>query len=115
MAFGFATAAPPAFRLWPERPEKTVMGAPKASYAPFYLSGAEKDWSSATAQLAGRKRYLARHDGAKAESAIQAALKSQLTGGPDDRTASFLQFINSCINSNIPNFDHLFPKLNQHF
>lgn len=44
-------------------PIETVMMAPRASYAPFYLrSSAEKDFSAdQPPRLAGRKRYPARH------------------------------------------------------
>lgn len=59
VAFGFA-------RLSPDTPAKesalveTVMMGPRASYAPFYLSGKVLDWSDPDARPAGRKRYLRR-------------------------------------------------------
>lgn len=44
--------------------QETIMGAPRASYAPFYLAGQFKDYSQADdkqTRLAGRKRYLPRY------------------------------------------------------
>ncbi|MEL7027583.1 MAG: RAMP superfamily CRISPR-associated protein, partial [Pseudomonadota bacterium] len=52
------------FALWPENgPVETIMGPPKPSFAPFYLEGTEKDYSTGAGdlKLAGRKRYLPRH------------------------------------------------------
>lgn len=42
---------------------RTVMAAPRASFAPFYLRGRFKDYSSSDSdtRLAGRKRYLPRY------------------------------------------------------
>lgn len=59
-AFGFATidAATPAVA---SAEISTVMMGPRASFAPFYLRGPEKDWSSDHARLAGRKRYFPQH------------------------------------------------------
>lgn len=68
LLFGFG-------RLDPETPAvvsdelRTLMTGPRASYAPFYLSGPIKDWtdegevasSSDKARLAGRKRYPPRY------------------------------------------------------
>lgn len=62
VAFSFAMPVPgPAPRL--SDPIATVMMAPRASFAPFYLrSAAEKDYSAdSPPKLAGRKRYLPRH------------------------------------------------------
>jgi CRISPR-associated protein (TIGR03986 family) len=44
------------------KPFETVMGTPRASFAPFYLEGTIKDWSLATGdtRIAGRKRYVPR-------------------------------------------------------
>lgn len=64
--FGVAYLQPgmPA-EIWPESsgpgkkpPIETVQGAPRASFAPFYLSGTIKDYSSPQSKLAGRKRYI---------------------------------------------------------
>ncbi|MFS8037560.1 RAMP superfamily CRISPR-associated protein [Xanthobacter sp. AM11] len=59
----------------------TVMMAPRASYAPFYLrSEAEKDYSAATQpKLAGRKRYLPRRTPDMAFAAAQTQMQTQLT------------------------------------
>lgn len=60
VAFGFAKSTSPV-KL--SAPITTVMAAPRASFAPFYLKGREKDWSPDTGsdtQLAGRKRYIPR-------------------------------------------------------
>lgn len=61
----------------------TVMGVPCASFAPFYLRGRYKDYSSAepATQLAGRKRYLPRFPAgtaAGAERAINDQLREQI-------------------------------------
>lgn len=40
--------------------QRTIMGAPKASFGPFYLLGPYKDWSHEASRLAGRKRYVPR-------------------------------------------------------
>jgi len=93
IAVGFATADRGAFRLWPEGPIETVMGTPKASYAPFYLSGDEKDWSSDQSRLAGRKRYLVRAVGQGGDfGQIAAALRAQGTGSQDPQKSK-LRFI----------------------
>lgn len=58
----------------------TVMGAPRASFAPFYLRGRYKDYSSneTDTRLAGRKRYLPRFpDGADLD-AVKTQLKEQI-------------------------------------
>ncbi len=82
---------------------ETVMSAPRASFAPYYLSGPIKDWSSddAKTQIAGRKRYLPRfptRDLSKAEGAIEARLKRQreaLTEGAraNEKTMTRLRFL----------------------
>lgn len=61
----------------------TVMGAPRASFAPFYLRGRYKDYSSAepSTRLAGRKRYLPRfpaETAAGAAAAIDGLLREQI-------------------------------------
>jgi len=93
IAVGFATAPHGAFRLWPDGGQiTTVMGAPKASYAPFYLSGPEKDWSSDQSGMAGRKRYLVRDLGQGGDfGPIARALEGQAAGTGD--TQSRLRFI----------------------
>lgn len=39
-----------------------VMMGPRASFAPYYLAGAMRDWSDGESWLAGRKRYPVRFD-----------------------------------------------------
>lgn len=61
---------------------RTVMMAPRASYAPFYLrSEAEKDYSAKTAppRLAGRKRYLPRRAAGVAFEAAQNEINKRLS------------------------------------
>lgn len=63
-------------------PISTVMGAPRASFAPFYLRGIYKDYSSENARLAGRKRYMPRFptdELSSAESEISKLLQAQIT------------------------------------
>lgn len=65
------------------------MGAPRASFAPFYLRGRYKDYSSPepATRLAGRKRYAPRFPGettATAEAAITGLLKRQITRIEED-------------------------------
>jgi hypothetical protein len=62
----------------------TVMTAPRASFAPFYLQGEIKDYSEANSatQLAGRKRYFPRFSTealAGAPTAIANSLHEQIT------------------------------------
>lgn len=62
LAFGFATVADRSTAV-PTDTVETVMAAPRASFAPFYLKGLFKDWSASDREgtmLAGRKRYLPR-------------------------------------------------------
>ena len=51
-------------QLWPaegQHPIRTTMMGPRASFAPFYLTGQpHKDWSNDEAKLAGRKRFFPR-------------------------------------------------------
>lgn len=64
IAVGMAVA-PVSGRLWPgpgQDPIHTTMMGPRASFAPFYLTGQpHKDWSSDEARLAGRKRFFPRY------------------------------------------------------
>ena len=79
VAFGFARAASGSvFRPWPDQAIATIMGAPKPSFAPFYTVGAEKDYSSEHARLAGRKRYIARYVEGDAKAELRAALEGQI-------------------------------------
>lgn len=72
--------------LLPHTPAKelpliqTVMMAPRASFAPFYLrSEAEKDYSAATPpKLAGRKRYLPRRTPDMTFPSAQSQMQTQL-------------------------------------
>lgn len=63
---------------------ETIMGAPRPSFAPFYLSGSVKDWSSTDSRtrLAGRKRYLPRTrpgtSMSDAANTLSATLKEQI-------------------------------------
>ncbi len=61
---------------------RTVMGAPRASFAPFYLAGRIKDYSHPEARLAGRKRYVPRfrsQDLASAPARLVASLTHQVS------------------------------------
>ena len=84
LAFGFATPKNGDFTHWPpknEPPIETIMGAPKPSYAPFYLVGESKDYSDDNhARLAGRKRYIARQRQGDADprAALGTALRAQI-------------------------------------
>jgi len=60
VAFGFAMLDNPQDAIIDEEEVRTVAMAPRASFAPFYLQGQYKDWSSDSAKLAGRKRYFPR-------------------------------------------------------
>lgn len=83
----------------------TVMGAPRASFAPFYLRGRYKDYSSAepATKLAGRKRYLPRfptETAAGAEASINALLREQIArnrekseNGHSNKVQSRLSFL----------------------
>jgi CRISPR-associated protein (TIGR03986 family) len=94
IAVGFALADKDGFRAWPDQPIEVVMGAPKPSYAPFYLSGPEKDWSNPKSRLAGRKQYLVRHDGKEdAQKALKTALvatKSEQNSADQTSKVSFV-------------------------
>lgn len=73
--------------IWPESsgprkkpPIETVQGAPRASFAPFYLSGMIKDYSSPLSKLAGRKRYIPQTPAdqkAKSKSDLEKRLKHE--------------------------------------
>jgi hypothetical protein len=87
--FGFARLDPatPA-RL--SEPVRTVMGAPKPSFGPFYLAGTgNKDWSDEGARLAGRKVYPARGHGA---AAVRAALEAA-AGNAQGEAGTTLRFL----------------------
>eukprot|EP00873_Tetraselmis_striata_P015035 jgi/Tetstr1/435299/TSEL_024218.t1 len=60
VSFGFATLDNPQDAMVEDEAVRTVAMAPRASFAPFYLQGQHKDWSSDSAKLAGRKRYFPR-------------------------------------------------------
>lgn len=94
IAFGFA-------RLSKETPAvlsneiPTVMGAPRASFAPFYLAGQYKDYSDGGSRLAGRKRYLPRFPAADLNGAA-ATLEEKLrgvTGNGNADTMTRLRFL----------------------
>jgi len=74
---------------------ETVMMAPRASYAPFYLkSASEKDYSADPApRLAGRKRYLPRYDGKGFKNMVSEIPKPGPAQGSDVR--SKLSFLTS--------------------
>lgn len=102
VAVGMATLTEASPDAEPMRPVVTVMSAPRASFAPFYLAGAIKDYSASEAQgttgLAGRKRYFPRFGQGRlgnAPAAIRASLEGQKAaasgGGPAmDSTLVFL-------------------------
>lgn len=56
--------------------QTTIMGTPRASFAPFYLRGAVKDWSVIEHGVAGRKRYPTRYEGGTGQEAIMNTLAS---------------------------------------
>lgn len=74
------------------------MGAPKPSFAPFYLVGPEKDYSASIPkgwpQLAGRKRYIARFRAGVDDptTPLRQALDGQ-KGDGSAATQSDLQFL----------------------
>ncbi|MFM2043792.1 MAG: hypothetical protein RLY86_2368 [Pseudomonadota bacterium] len=78
VAVGFATLQPGSNAV--ETPVmETVMGAPRASFAPFYLAGRIKDYSDPQATLAGRKRYLPRYpDPRHAADGLRQDLRQQI-------------------------------------
>lgn len=78
VAFGFAKAVSPVKR---SAKIVTVMAAPRASFAPFYLQGREKDWSPAdgSTRLAGRKRYIPRFTAPNPADAVYRAAEDQIT------------------------------------
>jgi RAMP superfamily len=96
-AFGFATLQGGAREA---APLSTVMMAPRASYAPFYLRGACKDWSDDGARLAGRKRYFPRFPAAAAPEAGRGAARTEVysllrswTGNANRETQSHLVYL----------------------
>ncbi len=83
IAVGFATVSTDTAATETEILD-TVMGVPRASFAPFYLAGRFKDYSSeeSDTRLAGRKRYLARYPNDRAqqaETALRKRLRYQIT------------------------------------
>ena len=105
VAFGFATAEADAAQE-DKYPIDTVMAAPRASFAPFYLKGPVKDWSASERDgttLAGRKRYIPRFPSGKlnqARAEIDKALKNQIERlirdggrGPDEKMKCHLRFL----------------------
>lgn len=79
VAFSFAQFTSPVRRDAEE--VSTVMMAPRASFAPFYLQGRVKDYSDPDVRLAGRKRYLPRYaDPANARQDIYTRLRRQTEG-----------------------------------
>lgn len=77
VAFSFARlVAGQTPRLSPKPEVRAVMMAPRASFAPFYLrSPGEKDYSADDGKplkLAGRKRYLPRHETGHMDAALTA-------------------------------------------
>ncbi len=101
IAFGFARPVNrKAFELWPgdkKDPLETIQGAPKPSFAPFYLVGPEKDWSADNAQLAGRKRYVPREaedSGLMVERLMEHRMDDARAGGAiSKKTISKLRFL----------------------
>lgn len=97
IAFGFARLSKDTPAVLSDRIE-TVMGAPRASFAPFYLAGRLKDYSAddnTDTRLAGRKRYLPRFIAAELNSAA-AMLESKLrgvTGNGNADTMTRLRFL----------------------
>ncbi len=72
----------------------TVMMAPRASFAPFYLkSNAELDYSAQVSpRLAGRKRYLPRYPGSAHESAMK-AIHAGANAGDNQDVATDMRFL----------------------
>lgn len=72
----------------------TVMAAPRASFAPFYLRGRFKDYSSSDSdtRLAGRKRYLPRYPDGVDFGSFETSLKANAGNGNTD-TVSTLEFL----------------------
>ncbi|WP_321337185.1 TIGR03986 family CRISPR-associated RAMP protein [Breoghania sp.] len=78
----------------------TVAMAPRASFAPFYLKGTQKDWSAPDATLAGRKRYFPRFDPASGQDAQEAGseVRKRLRrwiGNGKKETTSTLRFLSA--------------------
>lgn len=98
IAVGFARPTEgSSFKLWPDAaPVPTIQGAPKPSFAPFYLVGPVKDWSDPHARLAGRKRYIPRAapGATDADAHIERKLRSQAADSGDaGRVGSNLRFL----------------------
>ncbi|MBP7339270.1 TIGR03986 family CRISPR-associated RAMP protein [Niveispirillum sp.] len=97
VSFGFATLAHGAKVRVCAAPG-TVMGVPRASFAPFYLHGNIKDYSAPDVQLAGRKRYLPRFepiDLPEAKTQLFDLLKQQVKpeNGSSEKIVSHLSFL----------------------
>jgi CRISPR-associated protein (TIGR03986 family) len=69
VAFGFAPLDPATPAEISSAVEVLQM-APRASYAPFYLKGKEKDYSDPNARIAGRKAYFPRYERPEARKAL---------------------------------------------
>ncbi len=76
---------------------ESVLMAPRASYAPFYLRGTYKDWTDADSRLAGRKRYFPQYPaGADARRAARQSVYDTLhrrRGNDNNETLSRLVFL----------------------
>lgn len=85
-----------------ENAVETVMMGPRASFAPFYLVGAHKDYSDKndndkSARLAGRKRYLPRYPGGIDADRLAVALRAQMStqgkAGSNQDIRTWLKFL----------------------
>lgn len=93
IAFGFAKLVGGAAKSGPLI--TSVMMAPRASFAPFYLDGENKDWSAKKATFAGRKRYFPRFPDAgmsDAAPAIRSWLQSN-QGNANENAASSMHLL----------------------
>lgn len=71
-----------------------TMGVPRASFAPFYLRGAVKDWSAPEARVAGRKRYFPRFASLDDRTRATEAIRGNLVRGKE-ATLSHMRFLES--------------------
>lgn len=100
IAFSGATIRNSDAELAPGDYIETVMGAPRASFAPYSLVGAVKDWSAnvtTDTRIAGRKRYGPRGAMAGLDN-IRAALRKQIDrlsgeAAKNVKTHSLLKFL----------------------
>ena len=94
VAVGMAVA-PVSGRLWPgpgQHPIRTTMMGPRASFAPFYLTGQpHKDWSSDEARLAGRKYFFPRYTPGAPDT--QRLVQRQLSPSAGPGSESRLRFL----------------------